>query len=272
MDAEIRPTSAAAPASVARTQAVAAGAIVLLFGSFMLFGVGFAQPHFAQNRTHALLVGDDIGQHTATKWLAVGRVSRSRGQKSQRIRAHRHRLRADDQLHTRRGQIAQRGHTFAAAHDDQPVAGKEDDAGRGDASRTHNCIHLALVGAGKESRRRALGQLACQLLRTGKVEGEGRLRMVLLKGCTRRGKNFGQRSGSKDSDFLGRQIAGLSSQRRNAARAKKSQTEQKDTKRVILHKLSNRSKELVPAARCDYNNPPVACQILAFLRVFVSLW
>jgi cobalt transporter subunit CbtB len=52
MDAETRPTSAATPASVARTQAVAAGAIVLLFGSFMLFGVGFAQPETIHNAAH----------------------------------------------------------------------------------------------------------------------------------------------------------------------------------------------------------------------------
>lgn len=52
MDANIRPTSAATPASVTRSQAVAAGAIALLFGSFMLFGVGFAQPETIHNAAH----------------------------------------------------------------------------------------------------------------------------------------------------------------------------------------------------------------------------
>lgn len=52
MDAETRPTSAATPAGLARTQAVGAGAIVLLFGSFMLFGVGFAQPETIHNAAH----------------------------------------------------------------------------------------------------------------------------------------------------------------------------------------------------------------------------
>jgi cobalt transporter subunit CbtB len=52
MDADIRPTAAAAPVALPRTQAVAAGAIVLLFGSFLLFGVGFAQPETIHNAAH----------------------------------------------------------------------------------------------------------------------------------------------------------------------------------------------------------------------------
>lgn len=52
MDADTCPTSAATPAGLARTQAVAAGAVVLLFGSFLLFGVGFAQPETIHNAAH----------------------------------------------------------------------------------------------------------------------------------------------------------------------------------------------------------------------------
>lgn len=52
MDAETRQTSAASPLALTRSQTVAAGAVVLLFGVFMLFGVGFAQPEAIHNAAH----------------------------------------------------------------------------------------------------------------------------------------------------------------------------------------------------------------------------
>lgn len=55
MDAETRPTSvqtAAEPLNLSRAQAVAAGAVTLLFGVFVLYGVGFAQPEAIHNAAH----------------------------------------------------------------------------------------------------------------------------------------------------------------------------------------------------------------------------
>jgi cobalt transporter subunit CbtB len=51
MDAQTRPTSAT-PLVQARTQAVAAAAVVLLFGIFLVYGVGFAQPMTIHNAAH----------------------------------------------------------------------------------------------------------------------------------------------------------------------------------------------------------------------------
>ncbi len=52
MDAETRPTSAATSAVTTRAQTVAAGAVALLFGMFVLYGVGFAQPEAIHNAAH----------------------------------------------------------------------------------------------------------------------------------------------------------------------------------------------------------------------------
>ena len=55
MDAETRPISAqiaTGPLSLPRAQAVAAGAVTLLFGVFVLYGVGFAQPEAIHNAAH----------------------------------------------------------------------------------------------------------------------------------------------------------------------------------------------------------------------------
>lgn len=51
MDAQTRPNSAAT-LSLPRAQAVAAGAVALLFGIFVLYGVGFAQPDAIHNAAH----------------------------------------------------------------------------------------------------------------------------------------------------------------------------------------------------------------------------
>ena len=52
MDAETRPTSAATSAVTTRAQTVVAGAVALLFGMFVLYGVGFAQPEAIHNAAH----------------------------------------------------------------------------------------------------------------------------------------------------------------------------------------------------------------------------
>ena len=52
MDAETRPTSAATPAVTTRAQSIAAGAIALLFGTFVLYGIGFALPEAIHNAAH----------------------------------------------------------------------------------------------------------------------------------------------------------------------------------------------------------------------------
>jgi len=51
MDAQTRQTSAT-PIATPRAQAVAAGAVVLLFGMFLIYGVGFAQPQTIHNAAH----------------------------------------------------------------------------------------------------------------------------------------------------------------------------------------------------------------------------
>lgn len=55
MDADLRQTSdqiPAAPLALPRAQAIAAGAVALLFGVFLLYGVGFAQPSEIHNAAH----------------------------------------------------------------------------------------------------------------------------------------------------------------------------------------------------------------------------
>jgi cobalt transporter subunit CbtB len=54
MDAQTRQTSAQTAQSIAtpRAQAVAAGAVALLLGSFLIYGVGFAQPQTIHNAAH----------------------------------------------------------------------------------------------------------------------------------------------------------------------------------------------------------------------------
>lgn len=55
MDANLNKTSdqiSAAPLALPRAQAIAAGAVTLLFGVFVLYGVGFAQPSEIHNAAH----------------------------------------------------------------------------------------------------------------------------------------------------------------------------------------------------------------------------